>query len=108
MNLALKPVISVGGLGTRFSEETHLKPKHIVEVEGRPILWQILKLYSARGINDYFVCAGHKSYVIKECFANYFYQMSDVTFNMSSNMMEVRKRRAQLWRLTIVDTWITP
>lgn len=100
----MKAVILAGGLGTRLSEETHLKPKPMVEVGGRPILWHILKIYSTHGINDFIICAGYKSYVIKEYFANYFLHMSDVTFNMSDNTMEVHKRKAEPWRVTIVDT----
>jgi len=100
----MKAVILAGGLGTRLSEETHLKPKPMVEVGGRPILWHILKTYSAHGINDFIICAGYKSYVIKEYFANYFLHMSDVTFNMADNTMEVHKRKAEPWKVTIVDT----
>lgn len=100
----MKAVILAGGLGTRLSEETHLKPKPMVEVGGRPILWHILKTYSAHGINDFIICAGYKSYVIKEYFANYFLHMSDVTFNMADNSMEVHKRKAEPWKVTIVDT----
>jgi glucose-1-phosphate cytidylyltransferase len=100
----MKAVILAGGLGTRLSEETHLKPKPMVEVGGRPILWHILKTYSAHGINDFIICAGYKSYVIKEYFANYFLHMSDVTFNMADNTMEVHKGKAEPWKVTIVDT----
>lgn len=100
----MKAVILAGGLGTRLSEETHLKPKPMVEIGGRPILWHILKIYSAHGINDFIICAGYKGYVIKEYFANYFLHMSDVTFDMSSNAMEVHRKKAEPWRVTIVDT----
>ncbi|AHF92814.1 glucose-1-phosphate cytidylyltransferase [Opitutaceae bacterium TAV5] len=100
----MKAVILAGGLGTRISEETHLKPKPMVEIGGRPILWHILKLYSAHGINDFVVCAGYKGYVIKEYFANYFLHMSDITFDMANNRMEVLARHAEPWRVTVVDT----
>ena len=97
-------VILAGGLGTRISEETHLKPKPMIEIGGRPILWHILKIYSSHGINDFIICAGYKGYVIKEYFANYFLHMSDVTFDMSRNSMEVHSRNAEPWRVTVVDT----
>jgi glucose-1-phosphate cytidylyltransferase len=100
----MKAVILAGGLGTRISEETHLKPKPMVEIGGRPILWHVLKCYSAHGINDFVICAGYKGYVIKEYFANYFLHMSDVTFDMTGNTMEVHQRRSEPWRVTIVDT----
>ena len=100
----MKAVILAGGLGTRISEETHLKPKPMVEIGGRPILWHVLKGYSAHGINDFVICAGYKGYVIKEYFANYFLHMSDVTFDMKENRMEVHQRRSEPWRVTIVDT----
>jgi glucose-1-phosphate cytidylyltransferase len=100
----MKVVILAGGLGTRISEETHLKPKPMVEVAGRPILWHVMKIYSAHGLNDFIICAGYKGYVIKEYFANYFLHMSDVTFDMSRNQMEVHQRRSEPWRVTIVDT----
>lgn len=100
----MKAVILAGGLGTRISEETHLKPKPMVEIGGRPILWHVLKCYSAHGINDFVICAGYKGYVIKEYFANYFLHMSDVTFDMKENRMEVHQRRSEPWRVTIVDT----
>jgi glucose-1-phosphate cytidylyltransferase len=100
----MKAVILAGGLGTRISEETHLKPKPMVEIGGRPILWHILKLYSAHGVNDFVICCGYKGYVIKEYFANYFLHMSDVTFDMSTNGMEVHQRKAEPWRVTLVDT----
>jgi len=100
----MKAVILAGGLGTRISEETYLKPKPMIEIGGRPILWHILKLYSAHGINDFIICCGYRGYVIKEYFANYFLHMSDVTFDMSSNIMEVHQRKAEPWRVTLVDT----
>jgi len=100
----MKAVILAGGLGTRLSEETSLKPKPMVEIGGRPILWHILKIYSRHGINDFIICAGYKGYIIKEYFANYFLHMSDVTFDMASNTMEVHRKHAEPWRVTIVDT----
>ena len=100
----MKAVILAGGLGTRISEETHLKPKPMVEVGGRPILWHILKIYSSHGINDFVICCGYKSYIIKEYFANYFLHMSDVTFDMQLNEMEVHHKKAEPWRVTLVDT----
>ena len=100
----MKAVILAGGLGTRISEETHLKPKPMIEIGGRPILWHILKTYSSHGINDFVVCCGYKGYVIKEYFANYFLHMSDVTFDMQLNQMEVHHKKAEPWRVTLVDT----
>lgn len=100
----MKAVILAGGLGTRISEETHLKPKPMIEVGGRPILWHILKMYSAHGINDFVICCGYKGYVIKEYFANYFLHMSDVTFDMERNEMQVHQRKAEPWKVTLVDT----
>ena len=100
----MKAVILAGGLGTRISEETNLKPKPMVEIGGRPILWHVMKIYAAHGINEFIICAGYKGYVIKEYFANYFLHMSDVTFDMSANRMEVHERRSEPWRVTIVDT----
>ena len=100
----MKAVILAGGLGTRISEETHLKPKPMVEIGGRPILWHVMKIYSAHGIHDFVICVGYKGYVIKEYFANYFLHMSDVTFDMNSNRMEVHHHNAEPWRVTIVDT----
>lgn len=100
----MKAVILAGGLGTRISEETHLKPKPMIEIGGKPILWHIMKMYSAHGINDFVVCCGYKGYVIKEYFANYFLHMSDVTFDMEHNRMEVHQRKAEPWRVTLVDT----
>ncbi|NNU43658.1 glucose-1-phosphate cytidylyltransferase [Ramlibacter montanisoli] len=100
----MKAVILAGGLGTRISEETHLKPKPMIEIGGKPILWHILKLYSAHGVNDFIICCGYKGYVIKEYFANYFLHMSDVTFDLSDNRMVVHQRKAEPWRVTLVDT----
>jgi len=100
----MKCVILAGGLGTRISEETYLKPKPMIEIGGRPILWHILKLYSAHGINDFVICCGYRGYVIKEYFANYFLHMSDVTFDMTKNQMEVHERKAEPWKITLVDT----
>ena len=100
----MKAVILAGGLGTRISEETHLKPKPMIEIGGKPILWHIMKLYSAHGVNDFIVCCGYKGYVIKEYFANYFLHMSDVTFDMVNNHMDVHQRNAEDWRVTLVDT----
>ncbi|CAG0962956.1 glucose-1-phosphate cytidylyltransferase [Methylophilaceae bacterium] len=100
----MKAVILAGGLGTRISEETHLKPKPMIEIGGMPILWHIMKLYSAHGINDFVVCCGYKGYVIKEYFANYFLHMSDVTFDMGNNEMQVHQKKAEPWRVTLVDT----
>lgn len=100
----MKAVILAGGLGTRISEESHLKPKPMIEIGGRPILWHIMKIYSAHGVNDFVVCLGYKGYVIKEYFANYFLHMSDVTFDMRDNHMEVHTRHAEPWRVTLVDT----
>jgi len=100
----MKAVILAGGLGTRISEETHLKPKPMIEIGGKPLLWHIMKLYSSHGVNDFIICCGYKGYVIKEYFSNYFLHMSDVTFDMSSNKMEVHERKAEPWRVTLVDT----
>lgn len=100
----LKAVILAGGLGTRISEESHLRPKPMIEIGGRPILWHIMKMYSHHGINDFVVCLGYRGYVIKEYFANYFLHMSDVTFDMANNSMEVHQRYAEPWRVTLVDT----
>ena len=100
----MKAVILAGGLGTRISEETHLKPKPMVEIGGRPILWHILKIYSSFGINEFVICCGYKGYVIKEYFANYFLHMSDVTFHMRTNSMEVHHKNAEPWEVTLVDT----
>jgi len=100
----MKAVILAGGLGTRISEETHLKPKPMIEIGGKPILWHIMKLYSAHKVNEFVICCGYKGYIIKEYFANYFLHMSDVTFDMANNTMEVHQRHAEPWRVTLVDT----
>ncbi len=100
----MKAVILAGGRGTRLSEESHLKPKPMVEIGGRPILWHIMKIYSHYGIRDFIICLGYKGYVIKEYFANYFLHMSDVTFDMEKNGMEVHCRHVEPWRVTLVDT----
>ena len=101
----MKAVILAGGLGTRLSEETHLRPKPMVEVGGRPILWHILKIYSAFGVNEFVICCGYKGYLIKEYFANYFLHMSDVTFHMDEgNRMEVHHQKSEPWKVTLVDT----
>ena len=100
----MKAVILAGGLGTRISEETHLKPKPMIEIGGKPILWHIMKSYSAHGVNEFIICCGYKGYVIKEYFANYFLHMSDVTFDMSDNKMIVHQQKAEPWRVTLVDT----
>jgi glucose-1-phosphate cytidylyltransferase len=102
----LKVVILAGGLGTRLSEETLLRPKPMVEIGGRPILWHIMKMYSAHGLSDFIICCGYMGYVIKEYFANYFLHMSDVTFDMNLNSMEVHRKNAENWRVTLVDTGI--
>jgi glucose-1-phosphate cytidylyltransferase len=100
----MKAVILAGGLGTRLSEETSLRPKPMVEIGGKPILWHIMKMYSHYGINDFIICCGYKGYVIKEYFANYFLHMSDVTFDMQHNEMHVHEKRAEPWRVTLIDT----
>jgi glucose-1-phosphate cytidylyltransferase len=100
----MKAVILAGGLGTRISEETHLKPKPMIEIGGRPILWHIMKIYAAHGVNDFIICCGYRGYVIKEYFANYFLHMSDVTFDMTHNQMQVHQQKAEPWRVTLVDT----
>ena len=100
----MKAVILAGGLGTRISEETSLKPKPMIAIGGKPILWHIMKSYSAHGINDFIICCGYKGYIIKEYFANYFLHMSDITFDMKNNKMEVHHRFAEPWRVTLVDT----
>ena len=100
----MKAVILAGGMGTRISEESHLKPKPMIEIGGRPILWHIMKIYSHWGINDFVICLGYKGYIIKEYFANYFLHMSDVTFDMAENRMQVHQRHAEPWRVTLVDT----
>jgi len=100
----MKAVILAGGLGTRLSEETALKPKPMVEIGGKPILWHIMKIYSANGINDFIICCGYKGVVIKEYFANYFLHMSDVTFSTKKNEMTVHRQRAEDWTVTLIDT----
>lgn len=100
----MKAIILAGGLGTRISEESILRPKPMIEIGGKPILWHIMKLYSAHGINDFIICCGYKGYVIKEYFANYFLHMSDVTFDMKLNKMQVHQNSAEPWRVTLVDT----
>jgi glucose-1-phosphate cytidylyltransferase len=100
----MKAVILAGGLGTRLSEETVLKPKPMVEIGGRPILWHIMKIYSAHGINEFIICLGYRGYVIKEYFANYFLHMSDVTFDLGTNSMQVHEAKAEPWKVTLVDT----
>ena len=100
----MKAVILAGGLGTRLSEETTVKPKPMIEVGGKPVLWHILKSYSAHGINDFVICCGYRGYVIKEFFANYFLHTSDVTFDLQKNSMEVHERFAEPWKVTLVDT----
>lgn len=100
----MKAVILAGGLGTRLSEETGSRPKPMIEIGGKPILWHIMKMYSSYGINDFIICCGYKGYVIKEYFANYFLHSSDVTIDFSTNAMEVHQRRAEPWKVTLVDT----
>lgn len=100
----MKAVILAGGLGTRISEETHLRPKPMIEIGGKPILWHIMKIYTAHGIHDFIICLGYKGYVIKEYFANYFLHMSDVTFDMEHNRMEVHQCNAEPWRVKLIDT----
>lgn len=100
----MKAVILAGGYGTRISEETHLKPKPMVEIGNRPILWHIMKLYARAGINDFVICCGYKGYVIKEYFANYFLHNSDITFDMSDNSMQVHQNASEPWKVTLVDT----
>ena len=100
----MKAVILAGGLGTRLSEETSIKPKPMVEIGGKPILWHIMKMYSSHGINDFVICCGYKGYIIKEYFSNYFLHQSDVTFSMKNNTTEVHEERAEPWTVTLVDT----
>ena len=102
----MKAVILAGGLGTRLSEETSVKPKPMVEIGGKPILWHIMKMYSNHGVNDFVICCGYKGYVIKEYFANYFLHQSDVTFCMNKNSMKVHQKRAEPWTVTLVDTGV--
>ena len=103
-DMHIKAVILAGGFGTRLSEETHLKPKPMIEIGGKPLIWHIMKLYSHHGVNDFIVCCGYKGYVIKEYFANYFLHSSDVTFDMTNNAMKVHQQKAEPWRVTLVDT----
>jgi len=100
----MKAVILAGGLGTRISEETHLKPKPMIEIGGKPVLWHIMKIYSAHGINDFIICLGYKGYMIKEYFANYYLHRSDVTFDIQNNSMEVHQNMLEPWKVTLVDT----
>src|SRR5690349_24165738 len=100
----MKTVILAGGLGTRISEESHLKPKPMIEIGGRPILWHIMKIYSAHGINDFVICLGYKGYIIKEYFSNYFLHTSDVTFDLSNNTMQTHSVKSEPWRVTLIDT----
>ena len=100
----MKAIILAGGLGSRLAEETYLRPKPMIEIGGKPILWHIMKMYSYYGINDFIICCGYKGYVIKEYFANYFLHMSDVTFDMSNNQMKVHKKDAEDWKVTLIDT----
>jgi len=100
----MKAVILAGGLGTRLSEETHLKPKPMIEIGGKPILWHIMKIYSRHSVNEFIICCGYKGYMIKEYFANYFMHMSDVTFDMGLNKMQIHENFAEPWKVTLVDT----
>lgn len=100
----MKAVILAGGLGTRISEETHLRPKPMIEIGGKPILWHIMKIYSFYGVNEFIICCGYKGYYIKEYFANYFLHMSDVTFDMCDNKMQVHRNHCEPWKVTLVDT----
>lgn len=104
METCMKVVILAGGLGTRISEETAVRPKPMVEIGGKPILWHIMKIYSAHGLHDFIICLGYKGYMIKEYFANYFLHMSDVTIDLSKNRMDVHQNSAEPWRITLVDT----
>src|ERR1700726_1493898 len=100
----MKAVILAGGLGTRLSEETHLKPKPMIDIGGKPILWHVMKIYSAHGVNVFVICCGYKGYVIKEYFTNYFLHMSDVTFDIAKDKMQVHHQKAEPWKVTLVDT----
>lgn len=100
----MKTVILAGGLGTRIAEETHLKPKPMIEIGGKPILWHIMKIYSSHGIHDFIICLGYKGYLVKEYFTHYFLHMSDVTFDLAKNEMQVHRRHGEPWRVTLVDT----
>ena len=100
----MKAIILAGGLGTRISEETGSRPKPMVEIGGKPILWHIMKLYSAHGVNEFLICCGYRGYLIKEYFANYFLHMSDVTFDIKKNQMKVHQKKAEPWSVTLIDT----
>jgi glucose-1-phosphate cytidylyltransferase len=100
----MKAVILAGGLGTRIAEETSVRPKPMVEIGGMPILWHIMKIFSAHGVNEFVICCGYKGYIIKEYFANYFLHMSDVTFDMTNNSMEIHQKKAEPWKVTLIDT----
>ena len=100
----MKVVILAGGLGSRISEESHLRPKPMIEIGGKPVLWHIMKIFSAHGINDFVICLGYRGYVIKEYFANYFLHTSDVTFDLGANAMQIHRSGAEKWRVTLVDT----
>ncbi len=100
----MKAVILAGGLGTRISEETHLRPKPMIEIGGKPILWHVMKIYSSHGINDFVICCGYKGYLIKEYFANYFLHMSDVSFDMKDNTLKVHEKKVEPWHVTLIDT----
>ena len=100
----MKAVILAGGVGSQISEESHLKPKPLIEIGGKPILWHIMKTYSAHGINDFIICCGYKGYLIKEYFSNYFLHMSDVTFDLQNNEMEIHHKKSEPWKVTLIDT----
>ena len=100
----MKAVILAGGLGTRLSEETGSRPKPMIEIGGKPILWHIMKIYAAHGVSDFIICCGYKGYIIKEYFANYYLHMSDVTYDMTDNSMIVHNERAESWKVTLIDT----
>src|SRR4030042_2530671 len=100
----MKTVILAGGYGTRISEESGIRPKPMVEIGGKPIIWHIMKIYSHYGINDFIICCGYKGYIIKEYFSNYFLHMSDVTFDMEQNKMEVIRKNVESWKVTLIDT----
>jgi glucose-1-phosphate cytidylyltransferase len=100
----MKAVILAGGLGTRISEETHVRPKPMIEIGGKPILWHIMKVYSGHGVNDFVICCGYKGYIIKEYFANYFLHMSDISFDMADNSVVIHQKKAEPWRVTLIDT----
>lgn len=100
----MKAVILAGGFGSRISEESHLKPKPLIEIGGKPILWHIMKTYSTHGIHDFVICCGHKGYLIKEYFSNYFLHMSDVTFDLRNNEMEIHQKKSEPWKVTLIDT----